>query len=89
MSFERFFNDTTSLYASRGGAASGVGQSALSNYHKRGQMPAGKLQLLADDLARKGYHLDKERFDMSQIEAVTPSRKPICLLYYYRRHRGI
>ena len=82
MSFERFFNDITSLYGSRAAVARllGVGQSALSNYHKRGQMPAGKLQLLADDLARKGYHLDKERFDMSQIEAVTPSRKPICLL---------
>lgn len=82
MNFELFFDEITSLYGSRAAVARllGVGPSALSNYHKRGHMPAGKMKLLADDLARKGYQLDKERFEISALSDVPAAQKPICLL---------
>lgn len=82
MNFEDKFEKILSLYGSRGALAKvlGVGTSALSNYAKRGDMPLRSKDLLADDLAQKGYQLDKDSFEITAQNSVNHSGQPICLL---------
>ena len=81
MSFENNFHKIITLYGGRQALSTllGVGTSALSNYMKRGHMPARKFALLAEDLKQKGYVLDQHSYELGDITN-SYAEKPICLL---------
>ena len=82
MDFDNYLMKTASLVGGRKGLATllGVGQSALSNYAKRGEMPATKQALITNELSRKGYRWDNDIEDWAAIETQAGGKKPICLL---------
>jgi len=82
MDFTNYLDKSATLLGGRAALASalGVGVSALSNYAKRGDMPATKQALLADALLQKGYRWDEGGHNLVPIATNSGGAKPICLL---------
>ena len=82
MSFDIYFEKITSLCGGRAALAAylGVGASALSNYAKRGTMPARKQALLDKLVDDKGMHWDEATLCFMPLASKKAGLKPICLL---------
>ena len=82
MRFSDYIQKSADLLGGRAALASvlGVGSSALSNYAKRGVMPATKQTLLTKALQEIGYQWDDLSCEMRALETKSGATKPICLL---------
>ena len=82
MDFTDYLDKSASLLGGRAALASalGVGVSALSNYAKRGDMPATKQALLTEALLQKGYRWDEAGRAIVPIATKSGAAKPVCLL---------
>ena len=87
MDYEHFLSKSAALLGGRAALATllGVGPSALSNYAKRGDMPAGRRTALDKALRQEGYIWNEARQDFEPLTASTGQikqgqTKPICLL---------
>ena len=82
MEFDLYLAKSAEILGGRAALATllGVGASALSNYAKRGDMPARKHKLLETALLQKGYQFDSAQDAIIPLKTKTGQAQPICLL---------